>query len=270
MFFTLSKLLWIVVRPDTLLLLALVGGAVLQWTRRGLNLGRGLVTLAAVAAVFLAVVPVGRVLIGVLEDRFPPLRAGEIAHRVEGIVVLSGVVDTSVTTARGQLALNASAERLTEFAALARRFPEARLVFTGGSGDPFDQTLKEADIVASFITEFGIDPARVTFENQSRNTSENAVMAKALAGPSPDSAWVLVTSAFHMPRAVGAFRHAGWTVVPYPVDYITRGDEDLSPMFNLGGGLGSLSQAIHEWLGLFMYWVTGRSDSPFPGPSGQG
>lgn len=263
MFFELSKILWEIASPDRVVPLALLAGVLLLWTpwRRT---GRWLATLGVVVILATGIVPVGGYLSAKLENRFPPVE--RLPDRVDGIVALGGVVNQHVTVRRGQLALNDAAERLTEFAMLARRFPEAKLIYSGGSGLLSDQTLKEADALKPLIGGLGIEPARVMFENQSRNTWENAVLSRQLAEPKPGETWILITSATHMPRAVGCFRKAGWRVTPYPVDFQYGPDESFGLRFRPLNGLWELSAALHAWLGLGAYWLTGRTDSFFPAP----
>ncbi len=262
MFFYASKVLWFLASPGNLVLLVLCAGVPLLWTRWR-RAGRWLVSLAFVAAAAMAILPAGTALYVVLENRFPVVR--QLPDRVDGIITLGGVVDQFVTQARGQVALGGAVERLIEFAALARRYPEARLVFTAGSGK-LRQDVKEADVLAPVLRDLGIDPARVILESRSRNTYENAVMTHALIAPRAGETWVLITSAFHMPRAVGCFRKAGWRVIPYPVDFNFRGDEHFTLSFNLARGMGLLGGALHEWLGLLFYRLSDKTDAFFPAP----
>lgn len=265
MFFNLSKVLWWFAAPANALLFLLEIGVLLLWTpwRR---VGRGLSTLAVLLVVAAATLPVGSWMIHQLENRFPTVST--LPAQVDGIVVLGGSVDQFMTVARGQVSFDGSVERLTEFAGLARRYPEARLVFTGGSGDLFRQDMKEADVLGPFWQQIGLDGSRIRYERQSRNTYENAIRSFDLVHPRPGETWLLITSAFHMPRAIGCFRRAGWTVVPYPVDYQTLPILDSKLSLKVVGHLSSLDQAIHEWTGLFFYWLTDRTDSLFPGPVG--
>ena len=264
-FFWASKMFGVVVQPANTLLIVLCLGAVLLWTRwrRG---ARWIVTLTALAAFALATLPVVTWPIVALENRFqvsPPLPA-----KVDGIISLGGIVNQFVSKARGQTSVGPGAERLTEFARLARRYPAAKLVFTGGSGSLLNQGLKEADFLRPFLDKLGLSGRDVIFENQSRNTFENAVFSKRLVEPAPDEGWVLITSAIHIPRAVGVFRQAGWNVIAYPVSFMTEGRYQTDLRFNLGRGMGHTTIWLHEWVGLVVYWLTGRSDSLFPGPGG--
>jgi len=263
MFFSLSKILWGLLNPGNIILMALCLGAVLAWTRWW-RLGRKLISAAALAGVVLAVVPVGAWLFGTLEDRFPPLRS--LPAQVDGIIVAGGIVDPGMTAERGLISINGAVERLVEMAALAKRFPGAKLVFSGGSGSLLEPDQKESTAIVPLLRQLGIEPTRVIFENQSRNTSENARFSYRVAAPKKTETWLLITSAFHMPRAVGSFRKAGWRVTPYPVDYNTRKDAPLPLQFNFSYGMGSLGNALHEFTGLVVYWMTDRTDELFPAP----
>ncbi len=260
MFFIASKVLWVLADPGNLLLIFLVLGTVLMWTpwRRA---GRRLATLCTLALLALAIFPVGALVVQALENRIPPPK--DLPAEVGGIVVLGGMIDQFVSEARGQPSIGGAVERLTEFATLARRYPDAKLIFTGGSGNLSDQTIKESDEVKPFLESLGLDTTRVLFEGDSRNTYENAVYSKQIGEPGAEP-WILVTSAFHMPRALGCFRETGWTVIPYPVDYATSGTMELRAGFNLIAGLSSLSFATHEWLGLMFYYLTGRTNTLYP------
>jgi len=263
-FFWLSKILWFVASPTNLLLVALLAGVLLSWTRWQ-RLGRWLISCVALTAALIATLPAGEAMWSRLEDRFPVV--SEPVESIDGIVVLGGVVNQLLTRSRGQMAIGGAVERLTELANLARMHPQAKIIFTGGSGDPFAQDVKEADVLPPLLRTLGLDPGRVVLENQSRNTYENAVYSRELAAPKPGERWVLITSAFHMPRAVGCFRRAGWEgLLPYPVDFHLPPGGDYGWRFNLLSGLGWLEEALHEWIGLLFYRLTDRTDAFFPAP----
>jgi uncharacterized SAM-binding protein YcdF (DUF218 family) len=175
-----------------------------------------------------------------------------------GIIVVGGVINAWRSAARGNVSLDAAAERLTVAAELARQYPAARIVFSGRS---------EGRFAVRFFESLGVPPNRITVESKSRNTAENAVFTKRLIAPKPGERWLLVTSAMHMPRAIGAFRQAGFLVDAHPVDFQTAGWDDLLEFSgSLMGGIGKTDAAVHEWTGLFVYWVTGRIPVLFPGP----
>lgn len=267
MFFYLSKILWWVAAPSNVLIGLVVIGAVLLFTRwsRG---GRRMVAFGALGLLVCGMAPLGIMLARPLENRFP-IVAPDMAPPT-GIIVLGGSIDQFTTAARGnQVAIGAAATRLTEGVALARRYPQARLVFTGGSSALLNpEALDEAGAAQRLFVDLGIAPERITIERESRNTWENALLTKAMVKPQPGERWLLVTSAWHMPRSVGIFRVAGFDVVPYPVDFESRNtaDEIRRPVLPMGRGLDLVDRMAREWLGLLAYRVGGRTDALFPAP----
>ena len=263
MFFYVSKVLWLFLNPNNLLLIALCLGTVLIYLRPD-RLGRRLLGFTVVMALIVATLPIGHNLIVILENRFPTVQT--LPAKVDGIIVLGGVVNEDLTLARGQVAIGAAVERLISFAALSKQYPNAKLLFTGGSGKILGQNIKEGDVVGPLLADLGVDIKRLTIESNSRNTYENAVLSKRLAQPLAEETWILITSAFHMPRSVGVFRQVDWDVVPFPVDYSLKENLGMDLSFNLVGGISFLSRALHEWLGLLVYWLTERSAAFFPSP----
>lgn len=212
--------------------------------------------------------PLGNWLICPLEQRFPRPPAMEASEDIRGIIILGGGEDGRISTARGDLALNEAAERITEGARLARRMPRAKVVFSGGVGGLWPGETGGTRPVAQFFADMGIAPERIQLEARSRNTYENAVFTRDLVKPQPGERWVLVTSAYHIPRAVGAFRQAGFDIAVYPVDYRTAGTGDLvRPFDGIPDGLKRADVAVKEWMGLVAYRLMGRSTSLFPAPS---
>ena len=263
MFFYLSKITWFLIEPGNILFIALVLGVVLLWSPWHKN-GRRLLTLCAFLAIIISTIPVGKSMLMVLENRFPTNHT--LPEEVDGIIALGGVVNEVVTQSRGQVTIGGGITRLTELANLSKKYPDAKLVFSGGSGKLLTQSIKEADILPPLLVTLGINPERMIYENASRNTYENANMTKSLVNPGPHENWILITSAFHMPRSIGVFRKAGWTVIPYPVDYIYSQDDPLRLFFSLPAGLNALSKSLHEWLGLVVYRLTGKTGDIFPAP----
>lgn len=177
-------------------------------------------------------------------------------------------MDEHITAARGRAAFNEAGERLLAFVELARRYPQARLVFSGGSASLTEARFTEADAAAVFFREAGLAPERVLYENRSRNTWENAVYTRDLARPASSERWLLVTSAAHMPRAMGIFRQVGFPATAFPVDYRTTGHIgwSLRPDKHIADGLAFFDTAAHEWIGLAVYHWTGKTDALFPAP----
>jgi uncharacterized SAM-binding protein YcdF (DUF218 family) len=261
--FSLGKIFLILAAPGNFLTLLLgLGVLLLGVTRR--RRGFGLVVLGTLGFAAIALLPVGDWLLVPLENRFekPPALPSDIT----GIVVLGGSVNKPVSDARRQTTIDQAAERLSEALALAQRYPSARIVVSGGDRYLFANPSPEAVIMANFFREHGIDPARLTLERRSRTTYENAVLSYEAVAPKPEETWVLVTSASHLPRAVGCFRHVGWSVIPYPAGYRTTGQFPIFGEVSLLEHLTLANTAMREWLGLVAYRVLGRTDALLPGP----
>jgi len=197
-----------------------------------------------------------------LENRIP---ASMPPDKIDGIIVLAGMVDMEAS--RGELIeLTDQADRIIEGIILAKKYPEAKLIITGGSGYlKQDENLKEAGYLEKLAVSLGISRNRLIVERNSRNTHEHAVaMAKML--PDKKGRWVLITSAFHMPRSAGCFKKQGINIIPYPVDYKTKLKRKLSLISFLPslGNIGNFNVAFHEWIGLIAYKTMGYTDSIFP------
>ena len=264
MFFVAAKILGFFALPSNILISLGLIGIVLMATRFA-RAGRRLAVTALILLAIAGLSPFGNAIILPLEERFPPWDAAHVAPT--GIISLGGALDTVVSQPRGEVALNEAAERMTVVAELARRFPGARIVFSGGSGRIVYDGVTEASLAARLFESFGIVKERIVLEDKSRDTDENARFTKELLQPKLGERWLLVTSAHHMPRSMGVFRAAGFPVEAYPVDFRTRGAVDLlRPFSNVGDGLRRTDAAAREWVGLVAYWATGRTTELFPGP----
>jgi uncharacterized SAM-binding protein YcdF (DUF218 family) len=264
MFFAASKILGFFAIPSNLVMAICLAGLLLLPTRF-VRAGRRLIVAGLIALAVLGYSPLGNLLIMALEQRFPPWDAAQSAP--DGIVVLGGSISPDVSTARNEIALNEAAERMTAMVDLARRYPNARVIFSGGSPALFFSEAPEAEFAVRLLQSLGVPRERILVEDRSRNTVENAVFSKLIAQPKPGERWLLVTSAYHMPRSMGVFRAADFAVEPYPVDWRTRGTADAwRPFPTLAEGLRRTDTAVREWIGLAAYWLTGRSSEFFPRP----
>ena len=272
LFFWTSKLVWLALSPDTLLLILLVAGWVLLW-RGAHRPARRLLGLVVIVLTVIALLPVGEWILYPLERRFPA--DPNLPASIDGIIVLGGGEDPVRSALWNQVEMGDSAERALAFLVLARRYPRAKLVVTGGSGSMLQQKYKGADVMRRLCEEQGLDVSRITFERLSRNTYENATFSKALVRPGPGERWILVTSAWHMPRSIGIFRKVGWPMIPYPVDHWTDRGRLLRIDLDLTSHLRDLTVGVKEWIGLSAYFITGKTtalvpdagDSPRPGKS---
>lgn len=265
MFFFLSKTLGVMLLPSNLLIGVGFLGLILLLTRF-VSLGRKLVVASALLLTIGGFSPIGNLLLYPLESRFPSW--DDTRGAPDGIIVLGGAIEPDMSAAHGAPVFGPSIDRLIAAAALAQRYPNARIAFTGGNaGLDSSDPAREADFALPVFEGFGFSKDRLIMERRSRNTEENAEFSKALLSPKVGERWLLVTSAYHMARAVGIFRKAGFLVEPYPVDWRMGGRDNLLRFSRFSvGGLGRVDTASREWLGLVAYWITGKTSEFFPGP----
>lgn len=259
----LTRIFWLSVQPLSLVALLLVLGLGLSWLRRRwpARLAIGVALLLLLLCCFTTF---GYLLITPLENRFA--RPDEPV-RIDGIVVLGGGMDGEVNTRRGGWELNRSGDRMVEGVRLALRHPDAKVLFAGGASILAPGQESEALAARRMLIDFGIAPERIVLDEKSLNTEENARFAKELAGDTAGQTWLLVTSAFHMPRAVGLFRSVDFPVVPWPADYLASGAEGLRFKPDQSTeNLAVTTIALKEWIGLAAYHWTGRTGDLLPAP----
>ncbi|WP_414473968.1 YdcF family protein [Microvirga sp. M2] len=265
MFYYVSKIAWFFATPSNLLLSLILLSLLVALVRRLRGFGLGLAIVATVATIALGLLPVGTFLMAPLEERFPQFQ--DDGKPVDGIILLGGAIDASDSVARGQIAANEAAERILDTIQLAHRYPQASILISGGGGTVFGDGVDEAPVVADYFKSIGIDPTRFIIEDRSRTTAENALYSRALVQPKQGERWLLVTSAWHMPRAVGVFDKVGFPVTAYPVDFRTGGGANNLYIFaSISDGLRRLDVVTKEWAGLVGYYLTGRMNVLFPAP----
>lgn len=259
--FIASKVIWLIISPNSLLLFLALSGLLFLFLNK-IRLAKILLGISISSFAFFAIFPAHDWLAFPLEDRF--INNPDLPNNIDGIIVLGGSIDLINSYIWDQVETNGKGERNIAFLVLAKRFPDARLIFTGGSGVLGHQDQKEADIARHFFSELGIPAERVIYERNSRNTYENAVNSKALMQPMPGENWILITSAMHMPRSVGLFCQQGWPVIPFPVDHGTSPGHLLRVEFKPTSNLGSFSSVTREWVGLLAHRLSGKTAALFP------
>lgn len=261
--FLVSKLLESALLPSNdIAFLAVLGILALLLRRR--NMGLRLLVASAVLLAVAGWSPLGPALVTSLEDRFPPPK---MPPSIAGIVMLGGAVNIHISEDHSSIALNDNAERVYAVATLARRYPSARILLSGGLGHVSGgSAFSESEGARRLLVDLGVPPDRIELEERSRTTFENALESVVVAKPKPGDVWLLVTSAYNMPRAVASFRAANFPIIPYPVDYRTRPRDLHRPVSTIAGGLEFTDIAAHEWLGLAMYRLSGKTAEMLPGP----
>lgn len=263
---TALKVLWDILDPITLFLtIIVITTAILTYGHvRWRRIGTRLMLYSVVIAFITTGLPFGSLLLYPLEQRFA--KDLGLPEMPAGIIVLGGGVDAELSHLRQNLELNSAGDRVLAMLHLSQLFPSAPVVYSGGPGDWRTQSRGDADALGNSPLVNALLEERLIVEKQSRNTHENALEAKKVVpvwAAASDAPWVLVTSAWHMPRAVGAFRAEGWNVHPYPVDY-RSGRRFETGLLRWSKNLEDLKLAIKEWAGLVIYHKLGWSDSTFP------
>ena len=257
MFFFLSKTFGVLAQPILHPLLLAVLGLVLGWL--GWRVWRRRILVASFCLILIySWLPVAQLVIRPLENAYPTPAAQQI-RQTSGIIVLGGFARSGLLPAeRGAGQLGASAERLVEAVGLARIYPEKPVIFTGFSGALLPKGWDEARATRYFLDRLGVGTDQIRLENRARNTAENARFSLELAQPGDTDSWLLITSAAHMPRAMASFAAAGWPqMIAYPVDYQTR-PAGIDWGFDPAAGFGILYSALHEYIGLAAYRLSGR------------
>jgi len=262
MFFILSKTLGLLLEPLLIPYLFLLLAIFARWRR-----WRWIMRLSFLTALFLPLsygfLPVSSLPLQYLENH---IARGDIGQRhIDGIIVLGGFAGNGITAeSRNLYTLGGAAERFTAAVTLARKLPNTPVLFSGFSGDLAPRGWRESDNIRDLIEQIGGLNTTVLYEEASRNTYENAVNSKLIMAFEPGTSWILVTSASHMPRAIGSFAAAGWSgIVPYPVDYQTP-KSGYSKIWDIRTGVSNIRNSLHEYAGLLVYYLSGRSSALLP------
>jgi uncharacterized SAM-binding protein YcdF (DUF218 family) len=262
LFFLLSKTIWVIIDPGNFILILFIIGVILLWRNKQV-LGRRILTFLAVLMLFIGFFPVGSWLIYPLEERYEI--PASLPEKVDGIIVLSGAIDINLSNYRNQAQVNELIERDLAFVQLAHRYPDARLIYTGGTGSIVNSQSRGADGGRLFLSQQAINLERILFERNSRNTAESAEYSYTLAQPKPDETWLLITTSWHMPRSMGVFCKAGWNVTPFPVDFRTSDRILYDIKLDFSDHLDTLVIGTKEWVGLIGYWLGDKTPALFPG-----
>lgn len=259
----LHNIFYYVIYIDLWMVWLLVLGTLLlltRWWRKG----RAVIVFVALLFTLIGISPLPLRMASDLEDRFP--RPAMIPSNVVGAILLGGSFNRPISAERGLVVYNLACSRIIEFAQLAHKHPNLRLVYTGG-GVPVNGGQSESELLRKVYQEMGIDASRIIFEDKSTDTIANAKLSFELVKPQKGESWLLVTSALHMPRAMGLFRKAGWDVVAYPVDYHAKpSDHHVLVNSDLLLGLMAWRYSSREWAGMVKNYLSGHSDELFPHP----
>lgn len=264
MFFTASKIFWSLIQPLNALCFLAIIGFLIRFKR---NLaGQKIMNAALIMIVAIGVLPIGPALITFLERQYPT--PASLPERIDGIIVLGGAFEARLSETTGHIVANDQIERMLCFVDLAKQHPSAKLVFSGGTGDMLYPDAKESVAAKKFFNLAGLNDKAILYESKSRNTYENVLYSMQMLDPSNAENWVVITSAFHMPRSMGIFTHFGWKVIPYQCDPKTDGRYTfLKTLPNISGNLYLLNVSLKEIIGSIVYYITDKSAFILPSSS---
>jgi len=261
LFFVASKLVWGLLSPLNLMVWLTALGVLLAW-QGWRRLGGTLTALGLALLLANMVYPLGDFLIQPLEERFH--RPDPLPEKIDGVLILGGGESLSRSLSWGTPELGEGGDRYVAAAYLARLYGDVPIIFAGGAGSvQLQHSGKEGDIARTLLAQLGIPPQRLIIESASRNTWENFRNVKALL-PNPTGRYLLVTSAFHMPRSVGIARKLGIRVIPWPVDYRSHKPPYRRVDFDFADHLKALEPGWKEWIGLTVYYLTGKTAEWLP------
>lgn len=262
-----SRSAWVFLQPSNFMIIMLViGFLIAKFSRNSLKYKKraNLLMYFSVFMLFFAgFTNLSTWLLWPLEGRFSHFTNQADLGPYSGIIILAGSEKPAISGTFNQANFTDNSERLTEALKLALMFPELPIIHSGGVRKN-GSTWSETDVARVFFENSGIDPGRIRFESESYNTHTNAIETEKLITQNETGTWFLVTSAFHMPRSVATFQKTAINFQPYPAGYLTRLKRQGLLNLNVGENLMRLDWAIHEYIGLFAYYITDRSSSLFP------
>ena len=244
MFFSASKIFWGLCAPSHVILWCSLLAAALLMTRRYRRAGASFAIITAVLFIGIGIVPSYTWLMQPLEHRFDTTK---YPTHVDGILTLGGGTEDNI--------------RLARTAMLALRYPEAKVVYSGGDGALIGNTPNvSAEYARRYLLGLGIARERILVEGQSRNTLENLQFTQQLVRPRRGDVWLLATSGYQLPRAMEIAHRLGWNLLAWPTNHTTF-DHGTYGYFAVAENLGFLDMAVREWIGLFVYRWSGRSQA---------
>ena len=242
-------------------MLLLIFGGILSYILHKNILSKIFFSLFFVFFIICSILPTGRFLLYNLEKNFH--NQSPLPKKVDGILILSGTIEGILSIEYNQIHLNGSAERLIESIELINQFPKAKIIFSGGPSYIFNNDIIQADLAKKFFTKFGIDTNKIFFESKSRNTYDNIFFSKIIADPQQEEKWLVITSAFHMKRTLNIADKLKWDLIPYAVDFKQKKSFSWKPSIYFLENISIFQSAMHEWVGLIVYYLTNKSSNIF-------
>jgi len=239
--------------PAGLILLAVLG--LLFWKYRG---GKEIIVIALILLWALSTEPIRDTLITPLENHYPVLNINThsqqmLAKSNIAIVLLGGGIYEKAPEFGGRNALRNHALMRTIYAADLAKKTKLDVYSSGGKGLSGNNE-PEAKIMNRWLIQFGVDPTKVFRENAAKTTWQNAALLKKRLQQQGIKKIILVTTAWHMPRAVHVFKTQGFDIIPAPCSFVSRrSNYDILSFLPQAHVLADSSDALHEYLGILWY-----------------
>ena len=256
MSFYLSKVLWLIINPFNILIFFLFLTILFSFFKKN-KLKNFSFSFFLIFLICFGILPLGEYLIYKLEKNYH--NSIILPDEVDGILILGGATNPFLSHEHNQIILNGSVERLLESMTLIKKYKDAKVIFSSGSGSIKNPTMDHASIAKKFFMKIGLDTDKIIFENKSRNTYENIFFSKEIAKPTKNEKWIVITSAFHMNRAIFIGEKNNWTLTPYAVDFTQPKKFTFIPNLDVLSNLGQMQHGSHEWIGLIAYFLMGRT-----------
>lgn len=254
---------WQLINLDIILIFCAILSGILIWSKWW-KISRIFVTFFSIFIFITGVSPLPDLLMTYLENRYPQPK--KIDKDVKGFIIVGFGIDRRISEARHTPTFNCAAERVTYLVELANQYPDKKIVFTAGNPENGSKVT-----IASVAKDFYKNmtgkepPSNIIFDDKSETTFQCAENTYNLIHPEPEDKWVLVTSAAHLPRAMGAFQSVGWKkLIPYPIDYRTTGQYNINFGFSIYHGLMTWSIVTYEIIGILYYRLTGLTKKIIP------
>lgn len=260
MSFYLSKIIWLIFNPFNIFIFLTIISLIFYFLYlKKLSIIIFLTNFTCLLTI--SIFPIGNYLIYKLEKEYhskiqPP-------QNLHGILILGGATNPLLFKDHEEISFNDAAERLIEAFHLIKKYKNIKVIMTGGSGLINETEIGHADVAKIFFNKMDLDTSKIIFENKSRNTNENIILSKKIAKPNNDEKWLIITSAFHMKRAILIGQKNNWEFIPYAVDFKSRSKFNFKPSIYLWSNLSSFQLASHEWIGLVSYFLMQRTDKIF-------
>ena len=267
-FFILSKIVQFCIEPLNWVIVFVSLGLLFLLLRKP-ELCKRFLLLAIFDLLIVGWLPTSEMGLRALEEVIPKTSLADLSEKdLGGIIILGGAIEGGqIAEDRAEISIYSAAERVTKAFQLIRKYPDLPFIFSGYSGRINPSGISESDAFKQLIQEQGlseISEKTAHYENQSRNTYENVLYMKPMIqefGLKNEAGalkpWLLITSACHMYRSVKIFEKQGISVIPVPVDYQTAASLRWTE-FDLVDGAQNWSKLLHELIGLFAYWITGK------------